>query len=186
MAKLIYSGVISLDGYLADKEGRFDWSVPDTEVHTFINAFERTIGTFLYGRRLYEVMVAWEAVDPDGDDIPETEREYARIWKAADKVVYSRTLDAPASERTRITRDFDPEGVRRLKETSDRDITVGGAELGAAALKAGVVDECHLYLSPVLVGGGTRWFPDDIFAKLRLADERRFGNGVVFLRYVLS
>jgi dihydrofolate reductase len=182
MAKLIYMAIASLDGYVADADGKFDWSVPDEEVHAFVNDLARPVGTHLYGRRLYEVMVAWETVDTGADQQP-VARDFAEIWQAADKVVYSRTLEAASTARTRIERDFDPEAVRRMKVSAQRDITVGGAELAAAAFRAGLVDECHLLLSPVLVGGGKRALPDDVRLELELLDVRRFGNGAVHLHY---
>ncbi len=182
MAKLIYPVITSLDGYVADADGRFDWSVPDEEVHAFVNDLERRAGTHLYGRRLYEVMVSWETVDT-GPDQPHVVRDFAQIWRAADKVVYSRTLAAVTSARTRIEHDFEPDAVRQLKAAAERDIMVGGPELAAHALRAGLVDECHLFLSPVVVGGGTRALPDGLRAQLELLDERRFGNGVVHLHH---
>ena len=180
MAKLIYAAITSLDGYVADREGNFDWAAPDEEVHAFVNDLERPIGTYLYGRRMYEVMTYWESPPPADSQV---ERDYAAIWQAADKVVYSRTLEAVSSARTRIERDFDPEAVRQMKAFVRRDITIGGAELGAQALAAGLVDEVHLFVNPVIVGGGTRCLPDDVFLRLELLDERRFGGGVVHLHY---
>jgi dihydrofolate reductase len=182
MAKLVYSAIASLDGYVADEDGKFDWSMPDEEVHAFVNDLERGIGTYLYGRRLYEVLVAWETLEPD-DPIT---RDYADVWRSGDKVVYSRTLDAPSSARTRIEREFDPEAVRAMKAAADRDISVGGPELAAQAIRASLVDEINLFLSPVIVGGGKRALPDRARLDLELLDERRFGNGVVYLRYALS
>jgi dihydrofolate reductase len=182
MARLIYSAITSLDGYVADEHGGFDWSAPDDEVHAFVNDLERPIGTYLYGRRMYEVMVVWETMHGVPDQ-PPVVRDYTRIWQAADKVVYSTTLEEPSSARTRIEREFQPEAVRRLKGVADRDITVGGSELAAEAFRAGLVDECQLFLSPVIVGGGTRALPDGVRLQLELLDERRFGNGVVYLRY---
>jgi dihydrofolate reductase len=182
MAKLIYSTITSLDGYAADKDGNFDWSVPDDEVHAFINDLERPIGTYLYGRRMYEVMTYWETADT-GAGQPPVMRDYAELWQAADKVVYSKTLEAVSSARTRIERDFDPEAVRRIKVSAEQDVTVGGPELAAQAFEAGLVDECHLFLSPIVVGGGKQSLPDDVRVKLELLDERRFANGVVHLHY---
>ena len=182
MAKLIYSTIASLDGYVADEEGRFDWSAPDEEVHAFVNDIERPIGTYLYGRRLYEVMVFWETMPTLAGKTPAV-RDYTAIWQAADKVVYSRTLETASSAKTRIERDFDPDAVRRLKAQASRDVSVGGAELAAQAFRAGLVDECHLFLNPVLIGGGTRSLPDGVRLELELLDERRFGNGVVHLHY---
>ena len=182
MAKLIYSSIASLDGYIADEDGRFDWAAPDEEVHAFVNDLERPVGTYLYGRRLYEVMAVWETMPTLADETPAV-RDYTAIWQAADKVVYSRTLETASSAKTRIERDFDPDAVRRLKAQASRDVSVGGAELAAQAFRAGLVDECHLFLNPVLVGGGTRSLPDGVRLGLELLDERRFGNGVVHLHY---
>jgi dihydrofolate reductase len=182
MANLIYSAIASLDGFTADGNGDFDWAAPDAEVHAFVNDNERPVGTYLYGRRMYETMVYWETAST-GDDQPDAGREYARIWQAADKVVYSSTLDSVSSTRTRLERKFDPDAVRRLKKAAERDVSVGGPGLAAHALAAGLVDECHLFLNPVVVGGGTRALPAGLHLDLELLDERRFGNGVVYLRY---
>jgi dihydrofolate reductase len=182
MAKLIYSAITSLDGYIADEDGNFDWAVPDEEVHTFINDLERPVGTYLYGRRMYEVMVGWET-DPTLADQSPVMRDFAEIWQAADKIVYSKTLDTVATARTRIERAFDPEGVRQLKAAAGRDLTVGGPDLAAQAFKAGLVDECHLFVTPIIVGGGNQSLPDKVRLKLELLAERRFGNGMVYLRY---
>jgi dihydrofolate reductase len=184
VARLIYSAIASLDGYVADAEGTFDWSAPDEEVHAFVNDLERPIGTYLYGRRMYDVMVAWETMPLAGE--PPAMRDFAEIWRAADKVVYSRTLDAPASARTRVEREFDPEAVRRMKEEADRDISVGGPELAGQALAAGLVDEVGLFLCPIAVGGGTRALPAGVRVPLALREERRFANGVVYLRYAAA
>jgi len=182
MAKLIYSAITSLDGYVADEDGRFDWAAPDEEVHRFVNDVERPIGAYLYGRRMYEVMVFWETAHTLADQPPYVQ-DFAEIWRAADKIVYSKTLETVSSARTRIEPVFDPEAVRQLKATAARDITVGGPTLAARALEAGLVDELHLFLSPVVVGGGKRSLPDNVHLKLELLDERRFGNGAVHLRY---
>jgi dihydrofolate reductase len=182
MAKLIYSAIASLDGYIADEEGNFDWGEPDEEVHRFVNDLERPVGTYLYGRRMYEVMAVWETDATLADHAPSM-RDFAEIWQAADKVVYSRTLEAPATARTRIERSFDPEAVGQLKAAADRDLSVGGPHLAAQALKAGLVDECQLFLAPVVVGGGNPAFPRGVRLPLALLDERRFGNGMVYLRY---
>jgi dihydrofolate reductase len=179
VAKLIYSAIASLDGYTADADGNFDWAAPGDEVHAFVNDLERPIGTYLYGRRMYEMMVPWETMT---DERP-VMRDFAEIWRAADKIVYSRTVDSASSARTRIEREFDPEAVRALKASADRDLTVGGAELAGVALRAGVVDEVQLFLNPVVVGGGKRALPDGVRVGLELLDERRFGSGVVYLRY---
>jgi dihydrofolate reductase len=181
-ANLIYSAITSLDGYVADEHGKFDWSAPDEEVHSFVNELERTIGTYLYGRRMYEVMAVWETMGGD-PDLPPFIDDYAKIWQAADKVVYSRALERVSSARTRIERDFDPEAVRRLKAEAARDISVGGPGLAAEAIMAGLVDEYQLFVTPIIVGGGNRALPDDVRVELELLDERRFGNGAVYLRY---
>ena len=180
MGKLIYSAIASLDGYVEDKRGDFEWAAPDGEVHAFVNDLERPIGTYLYGRRMYETMAYWETA---GGDQPSASRDFAEIWRAAEKIVYSRTLQTPSSARTRIERDFDPAAIRQLKESSARDISVGGAELVGEAIAAGLVDECHLFLVPILVGGGKRALPDDVRVQLELLDERRFRSGVVHLHY---
>jgi dihydrofolate reductase len=182
LAKLIYSALMSLDGYVADKEGKFDWAAPDEEVHTFVNDLERNIGTHLYGRRMYEVMAFWETAHTLPDE-PLLIKDYAEIWQAADKVVYSRSLDAVTTARTRLEREFDPEAVRQMKARAGSDISVGGPHLAAEAIKAGLVDEYHLFVTPILVGGGNRALPDDIRVKFELVDERRFGNGTVHLHY---
>jgi dihydrofolate reductase len=182
VAKLIYSAITSLDGYVADAEGKWDWSMPDEEVHSFVNDLERPIGTYLYGRRMYEVMAVWETMD----DSSPVMNDYAAIWRAAEKVVYSTTLETASSARTRIERDFDPAAIRELKADAESDIGVGGPELAAAAIRAGLLDECHLFLSPVVVGGGKPALPDDVFLKLELLGERHFGNGVVYLHYAVA
>jgi dihydrofolate reductase len=182
MAKLIYSAITSLDGYIADENGNFDWAAPDEEVHAFVNDLERPVGTYLYGRRMYEVMVAWETAHTFADQRP-VMQDFAKIWQAADKVVYSRTLAAPSSARTRIERDFDPGAVRQLKASSGRDLSVGGPDLAAQAIRAGLVDEYHLFLVPLVVGGGNQSLPNGVRVQLELLDERRFGGGVVYLRY---
>jgi dihydrofolate reductase len=182
MAKLIYSAITSLDGYIEDEHGEFDWAAPDEEVFAFVNDLERPVGTYLFGRRMYETMVFWETVST-GADQSAVAREFAEIWRAADKVVYSHTLRSPSSARTRVEHDFDPAAVARLKESAARDITVGGAMLAGEAIAAGLVDECHLFLTPILVGGGQRALPDDVRVRLELLAERRFRSGVVYLRY---
>jgi dihydrofolate reductase len=180
MAKLIYSALASLDGYTADDDGKFDWAMPDEEVHAFVNDLARPVGTHLLGRRMYEVMVSWETMDVAGE--PPAIRDFAEIWQTADKIVYSRTLENASSARTRIEPAFEPDAVRELKAAAERDLAVGGPDLAAQALRAGLVDECQLFLSPIVVGGGKQAFPDDRL-ELELLDERRFGNGTVFLRY---
>jgi len=175
--------ISSLDGFIEDAEGTFDWAEPDEQVHALVNDLERSVGTYLYGRRMYETMVAWENL-PDLAAQPPFVRDFAEIWQAADKVVYSRTLQTTSSARTRIERVFDPEAVRQLKATASRDLTVGGAELAAQAIEAELVDEYHLFVVPVVVGGGKRFLPEgNGRVNLELLDERRFRNGTVYLRY---
>ena len=182
MAKLVYSAITSLDGYVADTEGNFDWAAPDEEVHAFINDLERPVGTYLYGRRMYDTMVDWETAHTHADQ-PAVAQGFTQIWQAADKVVYSRTLETVSSARTRIEREFDPEAVRQMKARAGRDISVGGPDLATPAINAGLVDELQLFLTPILVGGGNRSLPNSVRLNLELLDERRFGNGVVYLRY---
>jgi dihydrofolate reductase len=179
---LTYSMITSLDGYVADENGKFDWAEPDEEVHSFINDRARPVGTYLLGRRMYEVLAYWD--DPPAiDEQPSAMREFAELWQAADKVVYSRTLEAARTARTRIERTFDPEAIRQLKAQSDRDVAVGGPELAAQAIGAGLVDDFQLFVVPVVVGGGTHALPRDGRIELELLDELRFGNGTVFLHY---
>ena len=182
MAKLIYAALTSLDGFVADASGNFDWANPDAEVHTFVNDLERPIGTHLYGRRMYEVLVAWESDDILVDQ-PPFYRDFATIWRAADKIVYSRSLQAVSSARTRIEREFDPAAIRKLKVTAERDLTIGGPELAAEALRAGLVDEINLFLNPIIIGVGNPALPADVRLPLELLDEHRFASGVVYLRY---
>ena len=188
MAKLTYTAITSLDGYIEDEGGRFDWAVPDPEVHAFVNDLERPVGTYLYGRRMYEMMAVWQTIGlepgtPSEPGPPPEEVDFAKVWRAADKVVYSRTLDAVSTPRTRLERDFDPEAVLRMKDAADRDLTVSGPDLAQHAFRAGLVDEVHLFLFPVVVGGGKPGLPRGVRLELGLLDERRFGNGVVHLRY---
>ena len=182
MAKLIYTAFTSLDGYIEDDDGRFDWAMPDAEVHTFVNDLERPIGTHLYGRRMYETMAVWQTVG-DEPGLPAAEADFAEVWRALDKVVYSRTLDAVSTARTRLEREFDPEAVRRMKEAADRDLSVSGPDLAQHASRAGLVDEVHLFVFPVIVGGGKPGLPRGVRVGLELLDERRFGNGVVHLHH---
>jgi len=181
VARLIYMTITSLDGYVADEDGKYGWAMPDDEVFGFVNDFERPIGTYLYGRRLYEEMTGWETL-PQAGQSPLT-LDFAQIWRAADKVVFSRSLEAVSTPRTRIERDFEPAAVRQLKASADQDITVGGPVLAAEALRAGLVDECHLIVCPVVVGGGKRSLPSGLRLPLELLAERRFANGAVYLRY---
>jgi len=182
MARLICTGITSLDGYIADEQGAFDWSAPDEEVHAFVNDLDRSIGTYLHGRRLYEVMRFWE----DAHTLPDASPvmvDFARVWQAAEKVVYSTSLERVTTARTRIERAFDPKAVQAMKDTAARDLSIGGPHLAAHAFRAGLVDEVQLFISPVSVGGGTRFLPAGVRLDLRLAEERRFTNGVVYLRY---
>jgi dihydrofolate reductase len=182
MAKLIYSAIASLDGYVEDEAGKFDWAEPDEEVHAFVNDLERQVGTYLYGRRLYETLAGWET-DPSLAEHSPVMRDFAAIWQAAEKIVYSRTLEAVSTTRTRIEREFDPDAVRQEKEAAGHDLLVGGAALAAEAFRAGLVDELHLFLTPVLVGGGKHALPQGINLKIALLDEHRFRGGTIFLRY---
>jgi dihydrofolate reductase len=182
MAKLLYVMNASLDGYIADEDGKFDWGAPGEEYYSFISDLLRPVGTYLYGRRLYELMAVWETDPAVAAQSPGT-REFAEIWQSADKVVYSRTLAAAGTIRTRIERGFDPDAVRQLKAAAERDLTVGGPALGAHAIRSGLVDEVHLFVWPVVVGGGKPFLPDRVRLQLELLDERRVGSGVVYLRY---
>jgi dihydrofolate reductase len=182
MAQLIYSSIASLDGYIADEDGNFDWAAPDEELHSFVNDLERPIGTYLYGRRMYEVMRYWETADSESDESP-VAKDFTQLWQAANKVVYSTTLQDVATARTRIERRFDPDAIRKLKAESTADISVGGPELAAHAIKAQLVDEWHLFLTPIVVGGGNAALPSQVRQRLELVEERRFGNGVVHLHY---
>jgi dihydrofolate reductase len=182
MGRLISTGIVSLDGYINDASGKFDWAAPDEEVHAFVNHLERSAGTYLYGRRLYEVMKVWESV-PQLPDQSTVMLDYAELWRAADKIVFSTSLTTVPTPRTRIERTFDPDAVARLKADDERDISIGGPTLAATAIAAGLVDEYRLFVCPVLVGGGTAFFPDGAGSGLELLDERRFASGVVYLRY---
>jgi dihydrofolate reductase len=181
MAKLIYASLCSLDGYFEDADGNFDWAQPDEEVHSFVNDLERSIGTYLYGRRMYEMMKFWETAPTEGE--PDAYRDYAEVWRATDKIVFSRTLQEPASARTRIERELDPDAIRQLKQAATADISIGGGEIAGQAIAAGLVDEIHLFMSPVLIGAGKRALPDNARVQLELLDERRFTNGVVHVHY---
>ena len=183
MAKLVYSALGSLDGYIADEHGRFDWAAPDDEVHAFINDLEREAGTYVYGRRMYEVMVGWETPDTTLPDQTPIMRDFAQIWQRADKIVYSRTLERVSTARTRLERDFDPEAVRQLKASAGRDILIGGPDLAGQAMRAKLVDELQLFVAPVVIGGGKQALPDDVRLDLELLEARRFTNGTAFLHY---
>jgi dihydrofolate reductase len=185
MAKLIYSMLMSLDGYVEDEHGNFGWGAPeDEEVHSYVNELASSLGTYLYGRRMYETMVYWETAHTIPDQ-PQFVLDWARQWQAAEKIVYSRNLAKPRSARTRIEREFDPDPVRRLKANAEHDLSVDGPELAAHAIWAGLVDEFQMIVSPAVVGGGKRFFPDGVRLDLELVEERRFGNGVVVLRYAV-
>ena len=182
MAHLIYSAISSLDGYIEDPDGKFEWAMPDEEVHRFINNLERAAGTYLLGRRMYETMRVWETDPSLAADSPIT-RDYAEIWQAANKIVYSRTLGTVSTRKTQLERTFDPESIRQLKEAVEEDILIGGPGLAAHAFRAGLIDECQLFLTPIIVGGGKPSLPDNVRIELELMEERRFGNATVFLRY---
>jgi dihydrofolate reductase len=179
LAQLIYSAITSLDGYTEDTSGNFRWAAPDDEVHSFVNDLERPIGTHLYGRRMYETMRFWETAD----DPEPVMTDYAEIWRAADKIVYSTTLDDPGLARTRVERDFDPEAVRELKSAATAPISIGGPTLAATAIRAGLVDEYQQFIAPVIVGGGKHFLPKEVRVDLELLDERRFAGGFTYLRY---
>ena len=183
MGRLIYSTLASLDGFTADADGNFDWAAPDEEVHAYVNELERPVGTYLYGRRMYEVMAPWDTL-PLTDE-PRVMRDFAEIWRAADKVVHSRTLAEVSTARTRLERQFDPAAVRQLKTAAERDITIGGPELAAQAVEAGLVDELQFFLAPVIVGVGKHLLPTTAELRLDLHEQRRFGNGTVYLRYAV-
>lgn len=185
MAKLIYSMLISLDGYIEDERGDFSWATPDAEVFAYVTDHAASFGTYLYGRKMYETMVYWETAD-NQPDLPQAELAWTRLWQAAEKVVYSKTLTEPRSERTRIERAFDAAAIQQLKATAAKDITVDGPDLAAQAIKAGLVDEIHLIINPVLVGGGKRFFPEGGRLNLTLLEQRAFANGVVVLKYALA
>ncbi len=181
MGRLIYAPITSLDGFIEDEDGRFDWAAPDEEVHAFVNELVRPIGTYLYGRRMYETMVFWETAA--GDDQSAIFRDYTEIWRGAEKIVFSRSLEMASSARTRIEATFDAEMIRQMKGSARGDLSIGGAELAALAFRANLIDECHLFLNPILVGGGKQALPGKVRTRLDLLDEGRFGNGVVHLHY---
>ena len=185
MAKLIYLMHTSLDGYVEDEQGDFGWTAPDKEVNGYINDLTSSFGTYLYGRNMYDAMVFWEK-DYAAHDLPQFSLDYAKMWQAAEKIVYSRTLAEPRSARTRIEREFDPDAVRRLKANAERDMSINGPGLAAHALRAGLVDEVQMFVHPVIVGGGKRFFPDGLRSKLELIEERAFRNGVITVRYMVG
>lgn len=181
---LIYSFLTSLDGYINDRKGAFDWAMPDADVHQFFNDQARSIGTYLYGRRLYEVMRYWETAGRE-PGVSQVEREFAELWRGTNKIVFSSSLHEVAIERTTLERSFNPDLIQEIIRTADRDVAIGGATLGAQALRAGLVEEIHQCFAPVIVGGGARFLPDDVFLNLELLDERRFKNGMVFVKYAV-
>lgn len=182
MGRLIYSAIVSADGYVTDESGRFDWAQPDEEVHRFINGLERSVTTALYGRRMYEVMRAWQTMGCDSSD-PAYIRDFAESWRSADKIVYSTTLATVATPRTRIERHFDPSAVWSLKAHSAGDLSIGGPTLAAAAVADDLVDEYQIFIAPVSVGGGLPFMPPGRKIDLALVDERRFDSGMVYVRY---
>jgi dihydrofolate reductase len=182
VAKLIYTAITSLDGFVEDEDGGFGWARPDEDVHAFVNDLERPAGTHLYGRRMYDTMAGWEAAHTQPGQSAAT-LDYARIWQAAEKIVYSTTLRTASTARTRIERRFDPEAVSQMKQAASANLAIGGANLAGQALKAGLIDELHLLINPVVVGGGKAALPGHVRADLDLLAERRFGNGVVHLHY---
>ena len=181
MGELIYTAIQSLDGYIADEQGDFEWAAPGEEVHAFVNELQRPVGTYLFGRRMYETMAAWETLDVAGQ--PTVLREFAELWRGADKIVYSTTLESVSTARSRIERQFDPEAVRQLKAASAGDLAIAGPGLASAAFAARLIDELHLFLVPVVVGGGKQALPDHVHLQLELEEQRSFSNGVVYLRY---
>lgn len=183
MAKLIYPINLSLDGYMEDERGNLEWSISDDELFEFWTDFQRPIGTYLYGRQMYESMVYWETANAKKDDQPEELREFAQIWRVADKIVYSNTLQSVSSAKTKLEREFDPDVVRKLKQSSAADITIGGPKIAGQAMNAGLIDECHLLVNPIVLGGGKRALPDNLRMRLELLGERRFQSGVVHLHY---
>jgi dihydrofolate reductase len=185
MGRLIFGAIASVDGYTVDSSGSFDWAQPDPEVHAFVNDLERDVGTYLYGRRMYETMKVWQDLPGEGDDEPVI-ADYANVWRSADKIVYSSSLAEVTTPRTRLEKRFDPEAARRLVAESDSDVSVGGPTLAAAAFAAGLVDEVHLILVPVAVGGGSPALPHDQFVRLELHEARRFAGGTVALQYTVE
>ncbi len=182
MAHLIYIANASLDGYTEDRSGNFNFSAPSDEVFKFITDLIRPVNTHLYGRRMYETMRVWET-DPSLAAQSSLMRDFAEVWQAAGKTVYSRTLETVSTRKTQLEHNFDPQAIRQLKETAGQDLIIGGPELAAQAFRAGLVDEYDLFLHPIIVGGGKRSLPENVRLELELLEERRFGNGVVFLRY---
>jgi dihydrofolate reductase len=185
MANLIFVANTSLDGYTEDKDGKFDWTEPSDELFKFVTNVVRAARTHLYGRRMYETMMVWET-DPNLAAASPLMRDFADIWQAANKIVYSRTLETISTRKTQLEQMFDPEAIRQLKATGEHDILIGGPELAAHAFRAGLIDECHLFLIPILVGGGKPALPDNVRLGLELLTERRFRNGAVYLRYRTS
>jgi dihydrofolate reductase len=185
MAHSIYIANTSLDGYTEDMDGKFDWTTPEEEGFSFITNIVRAIGTHIYGRRMYQTMMVWET-DPNLAAESPLRRDFAELWQAADKIVYSRTLEAVSTRRTQVERNFDPEAIRQLKKAVEQDVLIGGPELAAQAFQSGLIDECHLFIAPIILGGGKQSLPDNVRLELELLEERRFRNGVVYLRYRTS
>ena len=185
MARLVYTATASLDGYVADANGSFDWAAPDTEVHAFVNDLQRPVGTYLCGRRLYETMLYWET-HPTADADGSVEDDFAGIWQAAEKIVYSTTLEQATSRRTTIERVFSPDGVEALVAAAERDVSIGGPHLAAHALRAGIIDELRVFRAPVVVGGGTAALPSGIRLDLSLLEGRRFSGGMTYARYAVG
>lgn len=182
MARLIYSVIGSLDGYIADRSGSFDWAVPDEEVLSFLNDQEKSVGTYLYGRRMYDLMTCWET-DPAAAAQSPNSAVFAEIWQAAEKIVYSTSLASVSTQKTRLERTFDPDAVEQVKHTATADLNVSGPELASHAFRANLVDEVQLILVPVIIGGGKSCYPTDVMMNLNLSDMRRFSNGMVWLQY---
>jgi dihydrofolate reductase len=182
VAKLMYVSNVSLDGFIEDEHGGFEWTEPDDGQFAFVTDLVRPVGTYIYGRRLYETMAVWET-EPALSAQSDLYAEFARVWQAADKIVYSSTLDAVSTGNSRLERRFDPDSIRKMKATTSRDLMVGGANIAAYAFNAGLIDECHLFICPCVVGRGKPSLPSDLRAKLELLDERRFDNGVVYVRH---
>ncbi len=185
MARLIYSALASLDGYIEDQNGNFDWAMPDEEVHAFINNLERTAGTYLLGRKMYETLMVWETDPSLAADSP-LMQDYAQIWQAAEKIVYSKTLTTVPTRKTTLEQNFDPARIKALKKTAQQNIVIGGPNLAAHAFSEGLIDEFHLFLMPIVLGGGKPCLPDNLRLGLELLAERRFQNGTVYLHYQIK
>ncbi len=188
MGKLIYLITTSLDGFVADQDGNFDWAVPSEEVHAFVNDIVRNVGTSLLGRKMYDIMKVWDTIPTEGtneamDGPSEAMNDYAKIWRAAKKIVYSTSLSDVAIANATIARSFDPNAIRKLVAESDKDFDIGGPHLAAEAIRAGIVDEYHQFIVPIIIGSGNDWLPKDVKSELKLVDVRKFENGFVHLQY---